>query len=120
MNRKTRNKMDIGKNNLKFDSVLIQEGIETIIKYDDMPAEVTIYLIDGKSTGGFMRANPLKGTNANLNAKGMIYKKFCISEIEQNTDHQRKEATYSIIARLSTLAGAYEIEQSLKEIHETI
>src|SRR5690606_24402464 len=28
MNRKIRNKMDVGKNNLKFTSVLIQEGIE--------------------------------------------------------------------------------------------
>ncbi|HXH76718.1 MAG TPA: glutamate--cysteine ligase [Bacteriovoracaceae bacterium] len=108
MNRKVRNKMDVGKNNLKFTSVLIQEGVETIIKCDDAPAEVTIYLINGKSIGGFMRTNPLKGTQANLNAQGMLYQKFCISELKQNNDHQIKEHVYSIIARLSTLAASRE------------
>lgn len=113
MNRKTRNKMDIGKNNLKFTSILLQESVETIVKYEDSPAEVTIYLVGGKSTGGFVRANPLKGVEANLNAKGMIYKKFCISEICENTDYQIKEAVYSIIARLATIASALEIQEVL-------
>lgn len=116
MNRKGRNKMDVGKNNLKFTSVLIQEGVETILKYDEAPAEVTIYLVDGKSCGGFMRTNPLKGTQANLNSQGMLYRKFCISDVKQNNDHQIKEAVYSIIARLSTLAASYE----MKELMETI
>jgi glutamate--cysteine ligase len=116
MNRKVRNKMDVGKNNLKFTSILIQEGVETILKYDDAPAEVTIYLVDGKSSGGFMRTNPLKGTQANLNSQGMLYRKFCISDLKENNDHQMKEAAYSIIARLSTLAAANE----MKELMETI
>lgn len=116
MNRKTRNKMDVGKNNLKFTSVLIQEGVETILKYDEAPAEVTIYLIDGKSSGGFMRTNPLKGTQANLNSQGMLYRKFCISEVKQNNDHQIKEAVYSIIARLSTLAASHEMKELTEKI----
>jgi len=116
MNRKVRNKMDIGKNNLKFTSVLIQEGVETILKYDEAPAEVTIYLVNGKSVGGFMRTNPLKGTQANLNSQGMLYRKFCISDVRQDNDHQIKEAVYSVIARLSTLAASHE----MKELMETI
>jgi glutamate--cysteine ligase len=115
MNRKSRNKMDVGKNNLKFTSVLIQEGIETIVKYDEAPAEVTIYLVNGKSSGGFMRANPLKGTQANLNSQGMIYRKFCISDIKQDCDHQIKEGVYSVIARLSVLAGAYEMKELMEQ-----
>lgn len=111
MNRKIRNKMDVGKNNLKFTSVLIQEGIETILKYDEAPAEVTIYLLNGKSVGGFMRTNPLKGTKANLNSQGMVYRKFCISELKENNDHQIKEAVYSTIARLSTLAASREMKE---------
>ena len=111
MNRKTRNKMDIGKNNLKFMSLLVQEGIETMIKVDSHPAEVTIYLIAGKSSGGFMRINPLKDSISNLNAKGMIYKKYCISEIYQGQDYQCKEAVYCMIARLSTVATALELSQ---------
>ncbi|EQC47564.1 glutamate--cysteine ligase [Bacteriovorax sp. Seq25_V] len=109
-NRKDRNKMDIGKNKIKFTSVIVQEGVETIIKYDNMPAEVTIYLIGGKSVGGFMRANTEKGTHDNLNARGMVFRRFCISEIRQNQDYQAKEALYSIIARVSTLAGAIELK----------
>ncbi|MGE3608687.1 MAG: glutamate--cysteine ligase [Bacteriovoracaceae bacterium] len=114
MNRKVRNKMDVGKNNLKFTSVLIQEGVETILKYDEAPAEVTIYLVNGKSSGGFMRTNPLKGTQANLNAQGMLYRKFCISEVKQNNDHQIKEAVYSVIARLSTLAASHEMKELME------
>ncbi len=115
MNRKVRNKMDIGKNNLKFTSVLIQEGVETILKYDEAPAEVTIYLINGKSSGGFMRTNPLKGTQANLNGQGQIYRKFCISDIKQDCDHQIKEGVYSVIARLSVLAAAYEMKELMEK-----
>lgn len=114
MNRKVRNKMDVGKNNLKFTSILIQEGVETIVKYDDAPAEVTIYLVNGKSSGGFMRTNPLKGTQANLNSQGMIYQKLCLSDVKQDCDHKIKEAVYSIIARLSTLAASYEMKELME------
>jgi glutamate--cysteine ligase len=114
MNRKVRNKMDVGKNNLKFTSVLIQEGVETIVKYDDAPAEVTIYLVNGRSSGGFMRTNPLKGTQANLNAQGMIYQKLCLSDVKQDCDHTIKEAVYSVIARLSVLAAAYEMKELME------
>ncbi len=114
MNRKKRNKMAVGKNRINFSSVLIQEGVETIIKYDDQPAEVSIYLINGASVGGFMRTNPLRTSISNLNAKGMVFQKFCISEIKQNVEHKAKEATYSVIARLSTIASAMEIEEALK------
>lgn len=114
MNRKVRNKMDIGKGNLKFTTVLIQEGVETIVKYDDAPAEVTIYLVNGKSSGGFMRTNPLRGTQANLNAQGMIYQKLCLSDIKQDCDHTIKEAVYSVIARLSVLAASYEMKELME------
>jgi glutamate--cysteine ligase len=115
MNRKSRNKMDIGKNKIKFTSVLAQEGIETIIKYDNMPAEVTIYLVDGKSVGGFMRANSEKSSQGNLNSRGMVFRKFCISEIRQNQEHKCKEAIYSVVARLSTMAAGAEIRKVLNE-----
>ena len=114
MNRKVRNKMDVGKNNLKFTSVLIQEGVETIVKYDEAPAEVTIYLVNGRASGGFMRTNPLKGTQANLNSQGMIYQKLCLSDVKQDCDHKMKEAVYSVIARLSVLAGSHEMKELME------
>ena len=114
MNRKVRNKMDVGKNNLKFTSILIQEGVETIVKYDEAPAEVTIYLVNGRSSGGFMRTNPLKGTQSNLNSQGMIYQKLCLSDVKQDCDHKIKEAVYSVVARLSTLAASHEMKELME------
>lgn len=111
MNRKTRNKMDVGKNAIKFTSVLVQEGVETIIKYDDSPAEITIYLVDGKCIGGFMRANAEKDSLGNLNSRGMVFRKLCMTDISQDDDHKCKEAIYSIIARLSVIAAAHEIKE---------
>ena len=114
MNRKTRNKMDIGKNSIKFTSLLVQEGVETIIKYDDKAAEITIYLVDGKSVGGFMRINGEKDSLGNLNSRGMVFRKLCMGDmIESPEDHQTKEAMYSLIARLATIASAYEIKEVL-------
>lgn len=112
MNRKTRNKMDVGKNSIKFTSLLVQEGVETIIKYDDKPAEITIYLIYCQSIGGFMRINGEKDNIGNLNSRGMVFRKLCMSEVvKEAQDHTMKEAVYSVIARLSTLASAYEIKE---------
>jgi glutamate--cysteine ligase len=111
MNRRTRNKMDIGKNNLKFTSILIQESVETIVKVEEAPAEITMYLVNGKSMGGFMRYNPQRGTNANLNSQGMLYRKFCISDISQGTDTHIKEAVYCLLGRLSVLAASKEIQE---------
>ncbi len=113
MNRKTRNKMDVGKNAIKFTSVLVQEGVETILKYDNSPAEITIYLVDGKCIGGFMRANSERDSMGNLNSKGMVFRKLCMSDIAQDDDHKCKEAIYSIIARMSTIAAAHEIKEVL-------
>lgn len=111
MNRRTRNKMDVGKNNIKFTSVLVQEGVETVVKVEDAPAEITMYLVDGKALGGFMRYNPERGTNANLNSQGMLYRKFCVSDICQDTDTHVKEAVYATVARLSVLAAAHELKE---------
>lgn len=114
MNRKTRNKMDVGKNSIKFTSLLVQEGVETIIKYDESPAEITIYLMDGKSIGGFMRMNHEKDSMGNLNSRGMVFRKLCMGDIvELPEDHKTKEAVYSLIARLATIAAAYEIKEVL-------
>lgn len=114
MNRKTRNKMDVGKNSIKFTSLLVQEGVETILKYDDMPAEITVYLIDGVSIGGFMRVNGERDSLGNLNSRGMVFRKLCMCDVKDKArDHTAKEAMYSLIARLATVAAAYEIKEVL-------
>ncbi len=115
MNRKNRDKMNIGKNKIKFTSVVLQEGVESIMKYDNMAAEVAIYLVGGKPVGGFVRANSEKDSQANLNSRGMVFRKYCISEIKENNDFQAKEAVYAVISRLSTMAGALEIQKVQSE-----
>jgi len=116
MNRKTRNKMDVGKNNLKFNQILLQEGVETIVFHDGHPAEITLYLIAGKTTGGFLRTNSLKDSLSNLNSKGMTYEKYCVCEIQQGNLKQAKIATYALVARLSTAATALETDACKKII----
>ncbi|TNF25243.1 MAG: hypothetical protein EP319_16685 [Deltaproteobacteria bacterium] len=115
MNRKNRDKMNIGKNKIKFTSVVIQEGVDSILKYDDMAAEIAIYLVGGQPVGGFVRANSERDSQQNLNSRGMVFKKYCISEIKENNDFQAKEAVYSVISRLSTLAGSLEIQKVMAE-----
>lgn len=112
INKKTRHKMNAGKNKIKFTSVIVQEGVRTILKYENLAAEIAIYLVAGNSIGGFMRVNEQKGDDSNLNSKGMVFKKFCISELKENRDDQAKEATYSIVARLSALAAGKEIKNT--------
>lgn len=116
MNKKTRHKMNAGKNKIKFTSVIVQEGVRTILKYENQAAEIAIYLVAGNAIGGFMRVNEQKGDDSNLNSKGMIFKKFCISELKENRDDQAKEAAYSIVARLSALAAGNEIKNVTKNI----
>lgn len=108
MNRRGRDKMGVVKNNTRVTSVLVQEGIDTVLEHDGMPAEVSIYLIGGKSLGGFLRANGRRGAGENLNSRGAVFKRYCISEIRQADDGRRKEALYSVVARLATLAAALE------------
>lgn len=120
INRKDRNKMDIGKNNIKFTRILVQEGIETIVTSNGAPAEITVYLIGGHVIGGFLRINDQKSTLSNLNSRGMIFKKLCQNDmLAFNNEFKRKEKVYTLIARLSTIAAAKEI-QEIQEIQETI
>ncbi|MFN8369137.1 MAG: glutamate--cysteine ligase [Bacteriovoracaceae bacterium] len=114
MNRKARNKMNAGKNNIVFTSVLLQESVDTILKYQDNPAEITVYLVGGKVVGGFMRVNPLKGVDENLNSKGMVFQRLCLNEIREDDDRRCKEMIYSAIARLANLAAGLEIEEVTK------
>ena len=48
-----------------------------------MPAEVTIYLINGKSVGGFMRANKERDHQSNLTAKEWYLKSFASLKLDK-------------------------------------
>lgn len=123
MNRRTKNKMSIGKNHRSIDSVAIQEGIPTATRFEKKgAAEPVIYLAGAELIGGFLRTHTEKSSKENLNAPGMIFKKFCMSDLRKLDDLEQLgeevpvkrqptlELVYGSIARLSALATAMELK----------
>lgn len=116
LNRRSKNKMSVGKSRQRIDSVVVQEGMETTVIVDELPSEPVIYLMGCDLLGGFLRSNTEKGRKENLNAKGMIFKKLCVSEIDavlnQGQENRRQlEIVYGSLARLSALSTALEIKE---------
>ncbi len=118
MNRRTKNKMSIGKNRLPIESVVVQEGVPTATLVDRLAAEPVIYLLGWQLIGGFLRANTEKSDEDNLNSQGMAFKKLCMSDLRtSDTDLQDdelkhepvRELVYGSIARLSALATGLEL-----------
>ena len=118
--------MSVGKNRSKIGSVVVQEGMETAVILESLPSEPVIYLMGCDLIGGFLRTNTERGAQDNLNAKGMVFKKLCMSDIDSvlgdrkspSTQHQDKyhpdrqlEVVYGCIARLSALATGREIKE---------
>jgi glutamate--cysteine ligase len=119
MNRRTKNKMSVGKNKLPIDSVAVQEGVPTATIVDRLAAEPVIYLFGTELIGGFLRTNSEKGTEDNLNSSGMVFKKLCMSDlrkpgdeeadVEDKLDEPVLELVYGSIARISALATGLEM-----------
>ena len=114
LNSKNRKKMIFGKGRSRIDSVLIQEGIYTNYLEHNNPAEPVIYNVGGEAIGGFMRVNTLKTTNANLNSKGMTFKKiFENNQTQPIILKNGKFSLYSLLTRIADLAIALEHKQNL-------
>ncbi|MBY0470383.1 glutamate--cysteine ligase [bacterium] len=116
MNRRTKNKMSVGKNRQDIGSVAIQEGIPTSTIVDKHAAEPVIYLVGCELIGGFLRTNTAKGVEENLNSEGMVFRKLCMSDLRDPVQEERPtagdcvlELVYGSIARLSALATGYEL-----------
>ncbi len=76
LNKKSRNDMDVGKSGKKIDSLIIQEGIPTIEKFNTATAEKTIYFVGGEIIGGFLRCNQGKNSKINLNSKSSFFQEL--------------------------------------------
>jgi glutamate--cysteine ligase len=105
LNRKTKNKMSVGKNKTAITEVLIQEGIPTILKDHDCSAEPVMYLFDQFIAGGFLRVNCSASSNTNLNSPGMSFTQFRYEPYEDQTP---RNYLYSVISRLAVWACALE------------
>lgn len=78
-NRKLRQKMSRGKGGKSIRSVLVQEGIYTRDVLRDCVAEPVVMAAGGRMIGGFFRYHCNKDETENLNAKGMVFAKLCVS-----------------------------------------
>lgn len=130
MNRRTKNKMSVGKGRMQIESVVVQEGIPTATLVDRLAAEPVIYLMGCELIGGFLRTNTEKGVEENLNSQGMVFKKLCMSDLRnpyvegrepdafdeadaEPSDEPVLELVYGSIARISALATGFELADHL-------
>jgi len=128
MNRRTKNKMAMGKNGLTTESVVIQEGVPTTAVIDKLTAEPVIYLAGTDLIGGFLRTHTERGDEENLNSKGMVFRKLCMTDLknmrtllkhedDEPCDDDPEtvlEQSYGMIARLSALATGLEIKDHIR------
>jgi glutamate--cysteine ligase len=124
MNRRTKNKMSVGKGKSQIHSVAVQEGVPTATLVDRLPAEPVVYLVGGELIGGFLRTNTEKGAEDNLNSQGMVFRKLCMSDLksldperasDQAEDSEAEplmELVYGSIGRISALAAGRELAES--------
>ena len=118
MNRRTKNKMSMGKNKSAIEQVLVQEGIPTVMTTDGVTSEPVIYMMGEELVGGFIRANKERSDMDNLNSQGMFFKKLCFKDLSESlqsgkaTEIPTLEAVYGVIAKLSALAAAMELRQA--------
>jgi glutamate--cysteine ligase len=123
MNRRTKNKMSVGKNRTPIGSVVVQEGVPTATLVDRLAAEPVIYISGCELIGGFLRTNTERSVEDNLNSAGMVFRKLCMSDLRQpdedpqdsaELDQERGEEpvlelVYGSIARISALAAGREL-----------
>lgn len=120
LNRKTRNKMAVVKEGLPVSEVIVQEGVRTIECVNDAVAEPVVYMIDHYVVGGFYRVHAERGADENLNAPGMQFVPLpfeygcnvpdCAARAGQAAPN--RFYMYGVVARLSLLAAALELEMT--------
>lgn len=127
MNRKQRTRMSSTKGNQAVSRVIIQEGIYTFENVGKgTVAEPVAYLWGECVVGGFYRVHNSRGVDENLNTPGMTFQKLAFSEPCHNACPKAKPDAqhnrfyvYGIIARLSMLAAAKEIELAKQAVQTT-
>ena len=141
LNRKNRNKMAKIKEGLEVSEVIVQEGIYTYETLHGAVSEPVVYMMDRFVVGGFFRVHEGRGADENLNATGMSFvplnHAIPVAESDQNDEcgrrvfeqwqelgvPQTKAAdpdcgcnrlyVYGVMARLSLLAAAVELERTV-------
>jgi len=122
LNRRQRNKMAVGKEGLKVQEVIIQEGVPTCERVDEGVAEPVVYMIDRYVVGGFYRVHTQRGVDENLNAPGMHFKPLAFETGCSLPDSAKgpdappnRFYAYGVVARLALLAAARELERDAQQ-----
>lgn len=116
LNRKNRNKMSVVKEGLEVSEVIVQEGVYTFEEVNGAVAEPVVYMMDRFVIGGFYRVNDGRGVDENLNASGMHFVPLSFEcaglPDKAATPHcaPNRFYAYGVLARLSLLAAALELE----------
>lgn len=123
LNRKQRTRMSATKGGQPVNRVIIQEGIYTfeVIGENQSVAEPVVYLWGSRVVGGFYRVHNNRGIDENLNAPGMHFEPIAFSQPchepcqnDEINDAKNRFYVYGIVAKLSMLAAAREMNDQLQ------
>lgn len=101
---KSRKKMKAAKGGRDVEEVIIQEGIPSRVKADNVTAEPVIYMVGCQLAGGFLRTHAEKDATESLNSPGAVYKKLCVSDLLVKPEECLLENVYGWSAKLGLLA----------------
>lgn len=119
LNRRQRTHMSKSKGGKPVHKVIIQEGVYTFETVGEARAiaEPVVYLWGECVVGGFYRVHQERGIDENLNSPGMKFEPLPFIQAGQPIqkdfpDYQSRFYVYGVIARLSMLAAAREMQGS--------
>lgn len=107
----SRKKMKAQKGGGRFDEVILQEGVPTIMKSGAATAEPTIYMIGDSLAGGFLRTHEQKDEKDSLNSPGAVYKKLCLSDLKIKAEGCPLENVYGWVGKIGLLAIGRETQK---------
>lgn len=108
---KSRKKMKAAKGGRDVEEVIIQEGIPSVVMSETASAEPVIYMVGCELAGGFLRTHSEKSSTESLNSPGAVYKKLCVTDLQDNRPGCPKENVYGWSAKLGLLAIGLEAQQ---------
>ena len=101
LNKKERNKMNVIKEGVKNEEVIIQEGVPTANSFNGDAAEPLVYLVGGEVVDIFWRSNASRDDEISLNAAGMKFDSFAGADFSSASE-------LHLIAKLASLAASLE------------
>ena len=100
------NKLTYGKGGVNAEDFLIQEGVPSLLSWENMVVEPVAYCGNGRVGGWFYRANSKKGEMSNLNTPSSVF--LSPSEIDDIVITSRRNHWHMLVAEISMLAMAIE------------